>query len=475
MRRENIPDSVILQSKFTGKKLLVNTLDKDWHIDLDGLSFIIKWEVYNFSAKLKGQLKAYIIHRLQTRSLATVQSSDYRLLIEIDKFNLEITSDFNSILKFLIKVNQYTLISSFKTFYKFGLSRNYNGFSSEVLQKIKEIKGYRENPYEKIYLRQNFVEDEDLRIIRKEIIDKENFKDYELLNGNIIVHLSYELAPRRTQFCSLNIEDFRIIENENVKFYSLNLPMSKKKSIKNLEKRSRKISELLGQKLEKLLILRPKINSLPSSPLFTTKSGSRIRPDNVGSIFKYEMDRMGLSLNLTMMRHNLAQSLADQGASAETIAEIMGHNSTYPARAYIAATPKIAEIKASALGKNKKYSNIIEMFTTGNIIEETDALQERWIKGAIGNQYIGGIGACGLPEDTICPKNPVFSCYTCTKFHPFKKGSHDKVKISLQKEVQKFIDLSESLGQIKYNRPVAQLEETISAVDRVIDKISRDE
>ena len=89
----------------------------------------------------------------------------------------------------------------------------------------------------------------------------------------------------------------------------------------------------------------------------------------------------------------------------------------------------------------------------------------------VGNQYIGGVGACGLPEDTACPKNPVYACYTCAKFHPFRDGTHQEVKSGLQKQAQYFIDIAEKAMDLGHNRTFLQLERTIEAVDAVIQRI----
>ena len=90
----------------------------------------------------------------------------------------------------------------------------------------------------------------------------------------------------------------------------------------------------------------------------------------------------------------------------------------------------------------------------------------------VGSRYIGGIGACGLNANTECPKNPVYSCYTCKKFNPFKDGVHSEVKEMLQKEAQYFIDISEKGLALESNRTITQLEKTIEAVDAVIERIA---
>jgi hypothetical protein len=117
----------------------------------------------------------------------------------------------------------------------------------------------------------------------------------------------------------------------------------------------------------------------------------------------------------------------------------------------------------------------MSMLMTGQIIERETVGRGAWVQGMVGAQYIGGIGACGLPEHTACPKNPVYACYTCAKFHPFRDGTHQEVKEGLQKQAQYFIDIAEKAMALEHNRTFIQLERTIEAVDAVIQRIESEQ
>lgn len=114
-----------------------------------------------------------------------------------------------------------------------------------------------------------------------------------------------------------------------------------------------------------------------------------------------------------LLRHHLGQGLADQGTPSDMIAEMLGHNSTVAARAYVTATPNIARIKEKALGKSPAYQRVMRSLLTGKVVQRRDTVAERAIRGVIDTQYIGDIGACALPVHTHCPYNPVYACYTC--------------------------------------------------------------
>lgn len=296
------------------------------------------------------------------------------------------------------------------------------------------------------------------------------------------------MAPRPIQLHSISVEDLEVVDSANKKerYFSLWLPMAKKRNTNDIEKRYRKITAALGEKIELLVQENKRLCGEASHiPLFIkplrvkNKDGDsgRLSTRDISGIICEVLQSKGFKKGdgATLLRHHLAQSLADQGASAETIAEILGHNSTLPARAYIAATPAIATIKTRALGKNKTYENIMSMLLTGKIIEKERAGKGKWVKGMVGSQYIGGIGDCGLTENTACPKNPVYACYTCAQFHPFRDGTHQEVKESLQKQVQYFIDIAEAAMDLQHNRTYLQLERTIEAVDAVIHHIETEQ
>ncbi|MDT0676991.1 tyrosine-type recombinase/integrase [Autumnicola musiva] len=454
---------------------VIHTAEDVWTIPVGGINNHIHWNKLIISEELTFYFKLYVIHRLQTRSVATVMNGDYRMIIELNRKQISFPFNSDGVLSFLRHSQNYNLVNAFKGFYGWALQRAYKGFDSVLMDQIKEIKIKRQNPYHKIFLQQNFVTDEEDLLIRNRIAEIDITKcSWIELRNNIILNISYELAPRPSQFYLINVEDFISVKTQEKIYFSINLPMSKKRKSLRIEKRNRSISLSLGEKIEKLLLLY-KYYRFPSKSLFLSNNRSRLLVSDYTSIIKAEMNTLNINKTPTDLRHHLAQSLADQGASAEVIAELMGHNSTLPARAYIAATPKIAEIKAKALGKNPKYMEIMDMMVTGKIIERKDALHERWIKGMIAQQYIGGIGSCGLPSNTSCPKNPVYACYTCIKFHPFKDGNHVVVKEELQKQAQYFVDIAENVNDLSTNRTVHQLEDTIIAVDRIITKISSSE
>jgi integrase len=372
-----------------------------------------------------------------------------------------------------LKKSRYDL-GGFRRFYRWALDRGIKGFDLNTYLAIKDVKSDRVDPYARIFLSQSGLElDEEIRLLKR--IERE-FSSETLgeVQFNIVLHLGFELAPRAIQFHSLDISDFEVIESvDHEKYYTLWLPMAKKIGQRRPERRPRKITTRLGEKISKHVSDIQRRFGVDCGPLFVSLNGRRLSVKEIGIGLKHELHKAGINKpnQVTMLlRHHLGQGLADQGASADMIAELLGHNSTVAARAYITATPNIARIKEKALGKSPSYQRIMHSLLTGEIVQRRNIVPERAISGVIDTQYIGDIGACALPVHTHCPYNPVYACYTCRKFHPFADGRHEQVKEALQREAQRFIDIAEKAGDLIHNRPLAQHQTTILAVSATIER-----
>lgn len=490
----NGPKTLPIKSAVKGHKNYCTLHNDYWSWRYAGNLTKIHWANYNFSPNLTEILKAFIFHRLQMLSPSTVTTNDFRW-ISFLRHNPDLQAAFpwnakETFLKLLSMVKiEREAFYGFKAFYKFGFSRGIFGFAKEFNDIIEENRVAQSSRYQKVLLQQiNRLSPAEESILLDYIYTPVNIKDYSEFRDNIILHLAFELAPRPIQMHSLSVEDLEVIDSANNKerYFSLWLPMAKKRNTNDIEKRYRKITAALGEKIVLLLQENKRLyGDAPHIPLFINPKGiknnnslsRRLSTNDITRLISNVLQSRGFKKRdgATFLRHHLAQSLADQGASAETIAEILGHNSTLPARAYIAATPAIATIKTRALGKNKTYENIMSMLLTGKIIDKESVGKGKWVKGMVGNQYIGGIGACGLTENTACPKNPVYACYTCAQFHPFRDGTHYEVKEDLQKQVQYFIDIAEAAMDLQHNRTYLQLERTIEAVDAVIHRIESEQ
>lgn len=473
------PGFVKITKRVDDENELVYTNSSKWIWSDLGKNGNVNWNKFNFSELFMEVSKSFIFYRLKNVSISSVLSSiDILTFINKNHFGNKFpwsNTDFTNLVSLVSK--DRLLFGSLKIFYGWGYKKQIFGFSKENFEFINEIKSPIHKPYQNIFLAPKYLNSLDENNILVYINETYDPNRYSLLVKNILLQLCFEIAPRPSQLYCLNNSDLEKVEgpNKSELYFSLNLPMTKKVKSTSIEKRLRKISFSLGNKIEQLIQFNLNLFNNENQALFKNeKSGNRLSTIELSKLIIEQCGSIELSqkTDATLFRHHLAQALADQGASAETISEILGHNSTLPARAYIASTPSIGIIKTKALGNNETYKELNTMFLTGKIIERRKTSKERWVKGMIGSQYIGGIGTCGLTENTACPKNPVYSCYTCNKFHPFVDGSHEEVKISLQKQAQFFVDIAEKGLDLEHNRPVVQLERTIEAVENVLQIIS---
>lgn len=178
----------------------------------------------------------------------------------------------------------------------------------------------------------------------------------------------------------------------------------------------------------------------------------------------------GIRRTATDLRHSAAQRLADAGATAEELAEFLGHSYADTSLCYFEASPTQAEKLNKALAISPIYSAIAEIART-RTIDKAALLgmpSDKQVGGVPHGVPIAGIGACDLGQ-SLCSKNPVLSCYTCRKFLPLNDVAiHREVLDKLRPVVRFFFD--ESLGD---NQSPAFIQlrvtlETIQAIIRVL-------
>ncbi|MBM7419714.1 MULTISPECIES: site-specific integrase [Chryseobacterium] len=451
-------------------KLIIN--DDIWTWPKAGKKYSFDWSKLNMPSKIKEFFKGFIFFRFQNIAATSVYSMDFSLLRFIAK-----NKEFHNLPwkeTTIIKVfaNNKKLIT-FKKLYEWCYANQIAGFNKETLLFLEEFKYTIKKSYERIYFRETYIKDSIVNKILEELKKNEqNISQFSLreLQKHIIMRLCWELAPRPSQIYFLNFEDIVVMQNHETKskYYCLNLPMSKKLGKTENGKRSRRISTILGKELELLIAETKKISS--SNALFVGiyDNNKRCACHGINRILLEAFSFVGLgSIDL---RHHLAQAFADEGAPVELLAEILGHNTLIASRAYVTTTPKLAQIKTKALGKMPSYNKTMSMLLTGEIIDMPKISNQNWVSGVVGMEYIGSIGICGL--QTVCPKNPIYSCYTCKKFQPFKEGLHKEVLKALEDYIQLFLDTGISKNDLKNNRVVIQLSDCISGVRDVIKKIN---
>jgi hypothetical protein len=151
----------------------------------------------------------------------------------------------------------------------------------------------------------------------------------------------------------------------------------------------------------------------------------------------------------------------------------MGQASDRIANVYFDKSPAQAQRINEALAISPIYKNVAKIAKT-KTIDKAMLLglpPEKQIGAVPHGIPIAGIGGCDLGQN-ICMKNPVLSCYTCTRFMPLDDpGIHEGVLDSLRPVVTEFAAASRNNQQ---SPAYAQLKGTLDAVRRVVEELKSD-
>jgi len=468
------PEILIIRTRTNDQKKFVNTKNVVWRWEDGGVSFSFDWSENGQDSPSIEVAKGFLAYSLEKFAPMTAAGCG-RMLRKLFRSTLAEAFPWSQseLLAFAASLSDKRVLVSFRQLYLWGVNQCIEGFSKENHLLLKEITSKTKNsPYDRIFLAQTGVSlEEEARLVSRINEESSIEHGWSAHQANIILQLCFELGPRAIQLHSLDVSDFEeLITEDGERYYTIWLPMAKKRGQRRPLRRPRKVTKSLGDKLRLHSAFIKK--QFDCDALFVSGRGKRLASTELIEILKMELTQAGVNLpgQVTMLlRHHLGQGLADQGAPLAVIAELLGHNSTVPARAYVSATPNIAQIKAKALGKSTIYRKIMNSLLTGKISAQDKFPIGRHVRGIVETQYVGDIGACALPAHTACPYNPVYACYTCKKFHPFADGRHEKVLAALQNESQKFIDAAERYGDgVQHNRAVTQHELTIRAVNETI-------
>ncbi|WP_313034285.1 site-specific integrase [Massilia alkalitolerans] len=169
----------------------------------------------------------------------------------------------------------------------------------------------------------------------------------------------------------------------------------------------------------------------------------------------------------TDLRHSGAMRLVDAGASAEELAEFMGHSSLETGLVYYDASATQAERINQALGISETYRQVARLGNT-RFISSSELMKlkgEEQIAGVPHGIPIAGIGACKTGQPS-CPFNPVTACYGCPRFLPVADMSIHAEALRGFREIVGFFHTS-SRGE-EASPTYLQLKRTISEVQTVM-------
>ncbi|WP_059018456.1 site-specific integrase [Vibrio coralliirubri] len=286
-----------------------------------------------------------------------------------------------------------------------------------------------------------------------------SFETSHLMDASIL-GLEYVTGARPVQLDKLVSSDFSVdtsVIKGEIGRYSIAIPYAKTGELSSDIER---ISIALPYEVANLIRAYIKQKHLsPEDKLFLTWSSTstgikralnrqilRFSPKEYQELVRKDKKALRL-FTPSEFRHNVAHSLAMQGASAAEIAFVLGHSSHAVAKHYILATPELARVRYRALGVNATWQNMIALMVTGDLVyaEDWDGIK---VAGIVGSQLHTNCGGCGRISKE-CPFAELRACYGCLYFRPFIDGEHEQVLLGVQKEIAEAVALSNAVGDAR--------------------------
>lgn len=297
--------------------------------------------------------------------------------------------------------------------------------------------------------------------------------DNEQIRDVCMLIMSFQYAFRPGQIARVELADVRLFTTGAV---HVAVSIIKQKDNSKRIRITRKIKREWGPLFNELVgrreagTLQPE-EGVPPRLLFG------LTPSDVSrAIMELTEELTGDAWSPTDLRHTAAQRLADGGISHAGLTEFMGQTSDRIANVYFDTSPAQAQRINEALAISPIYSNLAK-------IAKTRTIDKAMLLGLPSDQQIGGvphgvpiagIGGCGLGQ-SLCTKNPVLACYTCSRFMPLGEPEiHEEVLESLRPVVVEFAAASRNNQQ---SPAYSQLKGTLDAVRRVVEelKVAREE
>lgn len=284
-------------------------------------------------------------------------------------------------------------------------------------------------------------------------ITKRNSIANDVIKNASILGLIYVTGMRPVQLSKLSVEDIKIdtyTEEGDYMRYSILVPYAKQGRFNHT-----KISTKLPEEIATVILQYIKQFKLSTNlRLFDLGNDAVIYCTTAinEQLFEFSSQEsqqkilngefIQIKYTSTQFRHHVAYSMALSGASAESIAYILGHSSLVTARHYIFSSPNLAQVRAMALGRNPVYQQMIGMLMTGDIITHEQGHGKN-IVGFVSNKVYSNIGKCSYKAD--CFLEPVRSCYGCVYFHPYVNGNHKDVLECVQNELESVVHVSDAV------------------------------
>lgn len=444
-----------------------------WIVSINGRKHRLRFDRYSAIPALQRLLQAYLADRLVRGAAATARLNlgclvhvELNDLIELIQCSpVDIRSLWN---KLRAKIPYSEVFSSIKSLLVFLAERKIGEWTPAYLSFISSALPLPpKDKFAGVRRRDVFISIEDeahlVRWIEGQSVAAKSLSLPSLIDTALII-CSYQFAMRPKQIGVLRRRDCRVILNADGK-YSVHLTFRMIKQLDDTMKRMQLVRRVKREWATVFGEIYDRTADLAGSTHFlgytdATSISVRIR--------ELLLEVTGEPWSARDLRHSGAMRMVDAGASAEELAEYMGHASLESGQVYYATSATQAERVNQALGISETYRKVASIGAIGFIEpEELRKLKgEQQVAGVPHGMPIAGIGACTTGQPS-CPFNPVTACYGCPKFLAVSDESIHQEVLRTFREVVNFF-YTTSRGEAD-SPAYLQLKRTISEVQAVID------
>jgi integrase len=443
-RFEN-PGRVFLRNTLTDEAAHIDTRSDVWEHASFGR---IDWSRVRVCEPLRRAFQHFIFHELEAAAPRSAFTTFHRLLAIQRAIGAKTTFPWSParVLQILASLKNRAVFQQFVRFYRWASMRSVPGFDRLILRDMSDLCPPRVERRIDARSPGRYLTDLEQQLLLS-ALEVQHGIDEPILRDQVLAQLCWELGCRPEQIRAIDEQHVRLEHLAGEDYWSIDLIRVKQRTGRT-QYRRRPISADLAAKILLLISQNRAMfgSSGPTAALFRTHARINIRTKNfaarmatnaiTAAIAGFIAEALGRKTGrgARVLRHNMAQRMADIGAPAAAVAEALDHSSVHTVDVYVRSKPDVAVLKARALGRSRVYREVIEWLNGRVPVPRASADGETLVQGMVADRYIGNIGACGLPKERTCPSNPVYSCYGCQQFTPFIEGDHEAVADAMAQE-----------------------------------------
>jgi integrase len=326
----------------------------------------------------------------------------------------------------------------------------------------------------------------ELALLRERVTQRPEVESDKSCAMRLLCWILIETIKRTEQILSLKADALKLVVNQGVIEYFLDIPKAKVQSGEASVLWG--ISSTLGKELidysgrAEIQTLQLANNRLMVwNTLSLRLYGQAASQDGKAAIMNY-VQQLDITSPRTLetlyvtpyrLRHSGATSMAAQGVSREVIMHILEHDDITSAQAYIDAigSDLVPAIERADRKLGDLFKGLNDIFFKGKIVHDLGKVK---LFIPIFNANPMHIGSCG--KDTIkqgaCKKQPFVACYNgCPDFLAWAEADHIKALTYVENEFERWSQVEGHNGRSKAIKDFEQLHHAINEVIHQIEGV----